>query len=131
MIFVTAVGAAMAMSGSPANAAGAPTPPAPESTQCTISVKAVIGSGGDIGGNHTIIRCKNAKKVTLKVQVTIKGAVNETKTRNHSWSSLTGTREDQLPIALLATREIWATSTVCYDQPGFRKCRVRDSIIKA
>lgn len=117
----------LAFGSTSAHAAGPPTPPAPENTQCTITVKATVNGG--IGGNYTKMRCKAAKNVTLKVQVFTYGASNDSKTRNHSWSSLTGSREDQLPIALIATRELYVESVVCYDQPGFRKCRSRNDSV--
>ena len=107
--------------------AAPPTPSKPEKGECTITVRAVVN--GDIGGNYTKIRCNGAKNVRLTVEVTTYGASNDTKRRTHKWSSLTGQREDQLPIALIATRKLEAESVVCYDTPGFRKCRSRISSV--
>ena len=129
---VVVAGAAIIIlvTGGPTSAQAAsapPTPPKPEKGECTITVKAVVNGG--IGGNYTKIRCDGAKNVTLRVEATTYGASNDTKVRNHSWSKLTGSREDQLPIALIATRKLEAESVVCYDTPGFRKCRSRiDSV---
>ncbi|GAA0351602.1 hypothetical protein [Micropruina glycogenica] len=125
---VVLTGLVSAASMQPATASSAPaTPPTPEKGECTITVKAVVN--GDVGGNYTKIRCDRAKNVQLTVEVTTYGASNDTKRRVHKWATLTGQREDQLPIALIATRKLEAESVVCYDTPGFRKCRSRISSV--